>query len=258
MSATIPMASSTATTIIPSTSTDKPVTQEQHFQPSDFSFLAQLLGLLSRTEAGGIDNQELASMAGNLKNSFKKCQTILDHLPGADLSPDEQERVLAEELQILERKKAQLAEYLSWQVFDHTVPDTTTTEPSEITSGDTATGTPLDAPLDITFETADEALIEAANEAASEAANETADEIANEAVSEAANETANEIANETADGIQVKLEDTEGSSTSLSSTASPSVDMSSPPQGALAPSQLRSEISSDLADISMKDSGSPL
>ncbi|KAF9198544.1 MCM DNA helicase complex subunit, partial [Podila verticillata] len=110
----------------------------------------------------------------------------------------------------------------------------------------------------IIFETADEALIEAANEAASEAANETADEIANEAVSEAANETANEIANETADGIQVKLEDTEGSSTSLSSTASPSVDMSSPPQGALAPSQLRSEISSDLADISMKDSGSPL
>ncbi|KAF8984665.1 hypothetical protein BGZ52_012352 [Haplosporangium bisporale] len=229
MSATIPMASSTATTIIPSTSTDKPVTQEQHFQPSDFSFLAQLLGLLSRTEAGGIDNQELASMAGNLKNSFKKCQTILDHLPGADLSPDEQE-----------------------------LPDPTPTEPSEITSGDTATGTPLDAPLDITFETADEALIEAANEAASEAANETADEIANEAVSEAANETANEIANETADGIQVKLEDTEGSSTSLSSTASPSVDMSSPPQGALAPSQLRSEISSDLADISMKDSGSPL
>lgn len=105
MSATIPVASSTATTIIASTSTDKPMTQEQHFQPSDFSFLAQLLGLLSRTEAGGIDNQELASMAGNLKNSFKKCQTILDHLPGADLSPDEQERVLAEELQILERKK---------------------------------------------------------------------------------------------------------------------------------------------------------
>lgn len=105
MSATIPVASSTATTIMPSTSTDKPMTQEQHFQPSDFSFLAQLLGLLSRTEAGGIDNHELASMAGNLKNSFKKCQTILDHLPGADLSPDEQERVLAEELQILERKK---------------------------------------------------------------------------------------------------------------------------------------------------------
>lgn len=79
--------------------------QEQQFQPSDFSFLTQLLNILSKTEAGGVDNQELASMAGNLKNSFKKCQMILDHLPGADLSPDEQERVLAEELQILERKR---------------------------------------------------------------------------------------------------------------------------------------------------------
>ncbi|KAF9361260.1 MCM DNA helicase complex subunit [Mortierella sp. AD094] len=44
---------------------------------------------------------------------------ILDHLPGADLSPDEQERILAEESQVLKRKKAQLATYLSWQVFQH-------------------------------------------------------------------------------------------------------------------------------------------
>ncbi|KAG0038931.1 MCM DNA helicase complex subunit [Podila clonocystis] len=124
-------------------------------------------------------------MAGNLKNSFKKCQMILDHLPGADLSPDEQERVLSEELQILERKKAQLAEYLSWQVFDHKV-DAVTTEPIELTTGDTGaegdtTGTPMDAPSS-TVDTPSE--------------------------------------------IQVKLEDTEGPS--LSSTASPSVDMLSP------------------------------
>ncbi|KAF9283427.1 hypothetical protein BGZ74_001929 [Mortierella antarctica] len=212
MATTVPATSSTTTTIVPSTSTDKSMPQEQQFQPSDFSFLTQLLNILSKTEAGGVDNQELASMAGNLKNSFKKCQMILDHLPGADLSPDEQERVLAEELQILERKRAQLAEYLSWQVFDHNV-DAATTEPSELTTGDTgAGGDTTGTPLDATSSTVD-------------------------------------IPSE----IQVKLEDTEGAS--LSSTASPSVDMLSPPsQGVPLPSQLRTEISSDLADVSMKDS----
>ncbi|KAG0321893.1 hypothetical protein BGZ99_003618 [Dissophora globulifera] len=92
--------------------------QEQTFQPSDFSFLPQLLVILQKLEAGD-DAQELATLASNLKTSFKKCQTILDHLPGADLSPDEQARILAEEIQVLEKKKAQLATYLSWQVFQH-------------------------------------------------------------------------------------------------------------------------------------------
>ncbi|KAF9966257.1 MCM DNA helicase complex subunit [Mortierella alpina] len=88
------------------------------FQPSDFSFLSQLLHIVQKIESGE-DAQEIATLATNLKNSFIKCQTILDHLPGADLSPDEQAKVLAEEMQDLERKKAQLAEYLSWQVFQH-------------------------------------------------------------------------------------------------------------------------------------------
>ncbi|KAG0318235.1 MCM DNA helicase complex subunit, partial [Podila horticola] len=218
MATTAPAASSITSMTAPSTSTDKSMPQEQQFQPSDFSFLTQLLNILNKTEAGGVDNQELASMAGNLKNSFKKCQMILDHLPGADLSPDEQERVLAEELQILERKKAQLAEYLSWQVFDHKV-DAAITEPSELTTGvigareDTA-GTPLDAPSN-TVDTPSE--------------------------------------------IQVKLEDTDIAS--QSPTAAPSVDMQSPPsQGVPLPSQLRSEISSDLADADRKrqrDDGPP-
>ncbi|KAG0083622.1 hypothetical protein BGZ93_001700 [Podila epicladia] len=212
MATTVPAASSTTSTIVPTTATDKSMTQELQFQPSDFSFLTQLLNILNKTEAGGVDNQELASMAGNLKNSFKKCQMILDHLPGADLSPDEQERVLAEELQILERKKAQLAEYLSWQVFDHKV-DAATTESSELTTTDIgAGGSTAGTPLDTTLSTAD-----------------------------------------TPSEIQVKLEDTEGAS--LSSTASPSMDMLSPPsQGGPLPSQLRTEISSELADVSMKDS----
>ncbi|KAF9930967.1 hypothetical protein BGZ67_005560 [Mortierella alpina] len=88
------------------------------FQPSDFSFLSQLLHIVQKIESGE-DAQEIATLATNLKNSFIKCQTILDHLPGADLSPDEQAKVLAEEMQVLERKKAQLAKYLSWQVFQH-------------------------------------------------------------------------------------------------------------------------------------------
>jgi hypothetical protein len=77
---------------------------ELTFQPSDFSFLSQLLHILQKVETGD-DPQEIATLAANLKASFKKCQTILDHLPGADLSPDEQARILEEELKVLEKKK---------------------------------------------------------------------------------------------------------------------------------------------------------
>ncbi|KAF9915689.1 hypothetical protein BX616_005617 [Lobosporangium transversale] len=94
---------------------------EQRFQPSDFSFLSQVLTILQKIEAGE-DAQEIGRLSSNLKTSFKKCQNILDHLPGADLSPDEQEKILAEEMKILERKKAQLKTYLSWQVFQHDNP----------------------------------------------------------------------------------------------------------------------------------------
>ncbi|KAI8354255.1 hypothetical protein B0O80DRAFT_426317 [Mortierella sp. GBAus27b] len=91
---------------------------ELTFQPSDFSFLSQLLHILQKVETGE-DPQEIATLAANLKASFKKCQTILDHLPGADLSPDEQERILEEEMKVLEKKKIQLSNYLAWQVFQN-------------------------------------------------------------------------------------------------------------------------------------------
>ncbi|KAG0365375.1 hypothetical protein BC939DRAFT_38728 [Gamsiella multidivaricata] len=107
----------TLTTLGSATVGDVPET-EQTFQPSDFSFLSQLLHILQKVETGE-DPQEIATLASNLKTSFKKCQTILDHLPGADLSPDEQSRILAEEMQVLEKKRTQLASYLSWQVFQH-------------------------------------------------------------------------------------------------------------------------------------------
>ena len=85
-------------------SSGDPQESEQTFQPSDFSFLSQLLHILQKVESGG-EAQEIATLASNLKTSFKKCQRILDGLPGADLSPDEQARVLTEELQVLEKKK---------------------------------------------------------------------------------------------------------------------------------------------------------
>ncbi|GJJ73193.1 hypothetical protein EMPS_05551 [Entomortierella parvispora] len=101
--------------------------QEQTFQPSDFSFLSQLLHIIQRVESGE-DAQEIAALASNLKTSFKKCQMILDHLPGADLSPDEQDRILAEELEVLERKKAQLASYLAGGVFSHATEENSSNE----------------------------------------------------------------------------------------------------------------------------------
>ncbi|KAG0052553.1 MCM DNA helicase complex subunit [Gryganskiella cystojenkinii] len=101
------------------------IQQEQNFQPSDFSFLPQLLHILQKVESGE-DAQEIATLASNLKTSFKRCQMILDHLPGADLSPDEQNRVLEEEMKVLEKKKSQLSTYLSWQIFNHPVEEENT------------------------------------------------------------------------------------------------------------------------------------
>ncbi|KAG0255526.1 hypothetical protein DFQ27_006212 [Actinomortierella ambigua] len=113
------------------------------FQPSDFSFLNQVLRILEKVETGD-DPQEIATMAGNLKSSFQKCQMILDHLPGADISPDEQARILAEETAVLGRKKAQLQSYLSWGVFHHALPSTDSAPESDavLPQVETAVDTP--------------------------------------------------------------------------------------------------------------------
>ncbi|KAF9954271.1 hypothetical protein BGZ65_004148 [Modicella reniformis] len=111
---------STLTTLTSTTtvSGDAQHETELTFQPSDFSFLSQLLHILQKVETGE-DAQEIATLAANLKTSFKRCQTILDLLPGADLSPDEQTRILEEEVKVLEKKKAQLSQYLAWQIFQN-------------------------------------------------------------------------------------------------------------------------------------------
>ncbi|KAK3841003.1 MAG: hypothetical protein J3R72DRAFT_446324 [Linnemannia gamsii] len=102
-------------TVLTSPNPADPQDADQTFQPSDFSFLSQLLHILQKLEAGE-EAQEIATLASNLKTSFKKCQMILDHLPGADLSADEQGRLLAEEQATLEKKKSQLKKYLEGQV----------------------------------------------------------------------------------------------------------------------------------------------
>ncbi|KAH7036628.1 hypothetical protein BKA57DRAFT_475207 [Linnemannia elongata] len=122
---------STALTSLPNpTDSQDP---DQTFQPSDFSFLSQLLHILQKFEAGE-DAQEIATLASNLKTSFKKCQMILDHLPGADLSADEQGRLLAEEQATLEKKRSQLKKYLEGQVCA-TPPPTTKQEEEESSTG---------------------------------------------------------------------------------------------------------------------------
>ena len=109
---------STLTTTVTSATAGETGGTEQTFQPSDFSFLSQLLHILQKVEAGE-DPQEIATLASNLKTSFKKCQTILDHLPGADLSPNEQADILAEEMQVLEKKKYVLLDfYHDWTLLE--------------------------------------------------------------------------------------------------------------------------------------------
>ncbi|KAF9324785.1 MCM DNA helicase complex subunit [Linnemannia elongata] len=122
---------STALTSLPNPSDAQD--PDQTFQPSDFSFLSQLLHILQKFEAGE-DAQEIATLASNLKTSFKKCQMILDHLPGADLSADEQGRLLAEEQATLEKKRSQLKKYLEGQVCA-TPPPTTKQEEEESSTG---------------------------------------------------------------------------------------------------------------------------
>ncbi|OAQ28107.1 hypothetical protein K457DRAFT_126930 [Linnemannia elongata AG-77] len=122
---------STALTSLPNPSDAQD--PDQTFQPSDFSFLSQLLHILQKFEAGE-DAQEIATLASNLKTSFKKCQMILDHLPGADLSADEQGRLLAEEQATLEKKRSQLKKYLEGQVCA-TPPPTTKQEEEEPSTG---------------------------------------------------------------------------------------------------------------------------
>ncbi|KAF9544284.1 hypothetical protein EC957_012247 [Mortierella hygrophila] len=107
---------------------------DQTFQPSDFSFLSQLLHILQKFEAGE-DAQEIATLASNLKTSFKKCQMILDHLPGADLSADQQGRLLAEEQATLEKKRSQLKKYLEGQICATPPPSTKQEEEEPSTAG---------------------------------------------------------------------------------------------------------------------------
>ncbi|KAG0232679.1 hypothetical protein BGW41_001769 [Actinomortierella wolfii] len=142
MQAGVQAAASAVATAAPTAATSNGTEEAiMSFQPSDFSFLNQVLHILEKVESGD-DPHEIATLAGNLKSSFQKCQMILDHLPGADISPDEQERILEEKTAILARKKAQLQEYLSWSIFQHTLP---TADPARATT--TATpGAVIDTP----------------------------------------------------------------------------------------------------------------
>ncbi|CAG8483685.1 6098_t:CDS:2 [Paraglomus occultum] len=84
--------------------TEKPNDDERIFQRSEFTFLPQIAQILELIESSN-DKQEINKLTLKLKESFQRCHQILEDLPGADLSREAQDELLAEEKDILQQKK---------------------------------------------------------------------------------------------------------------------------------------------------------
>ncbi|RUP46813.1 hypothetical protein BC936DRAFT_146494 [Jimgerdemannia flammicorona] len=107
------MATPSTTSNYPSVpATPTATTMPYQFQRSDFTLLPQLAQILERLEQGQ-DLAEIGRAVKGLNESFVRCQRILDQLPGADLSREEQENQLRQETQVLTLKKAQLRQYMN-------------------------------------------------------------------------------------------------------------------------------------------------
>jgi hypothetical protein len=80
------------------------------FKKSDFSFVEdfnQVIDLL----LNGNNPDAVGKAVGQLEEKFEHAKQVLESLPGLQYTKEEQEAILAEELQVLERKKNQLQSY---------------------------------------------------------------------------------------------------------------------------------------------------
>ena len=80
------------------------------FKKSDFSFVEdfnQIIGLILT----GNNSDAVGKSVAQLEEKFENAKQVLDSLPGLQYTKEEQETLLADELKVLERKKAQLQSY---------------------------------------------------------------------------------------------------------------------------------------------------
>ncbi|CAG8604415.1 603_t:CDS:2 [Racocetra fulgida] len=69
--------------------------EPDRFPREEFSFLPHVVQLLDKVSSG----------KNELKEKFQRCHQILQELPGADLSREEQEALLRAENALLEQKR---------------------------------------------------------------------------------------------------------------------------------------------------------
>ncbi|KAJ1969782.1 hypothetical protein H4R35_006048 [Dimargaris xerosporica] len=91
-----------------------PVTEG--FHPANFEFIPQITRILDAV-ASGNDRAHIARMVANLYQRLDQCQQMVQALPGADSSTQQQEERLTRERLALEKKTAQLEKYLSLPAF---------------------------------------------------------------------------------------------------------------------------------------------
>ncbi|CAG8494450.1 15142_t:CDS:2 [Dentiscutata heterogama] len=80
------------------------------FPREEFSFLPQVVQILDKVSSGK-NEIEIRNMTKKLKEKFQRCHQILQELPGADLSREEQEELLRTEKESLEQKRAARRKY---------------------------------------------------------------------------------------------------------------------------------------------------
>ncbi|CAG8542875.1 5373_t:CDS:2 [Diversispora eburnea] len=92
--------------------------QVDRFPREEFSFLPYIMQILDKVETVETDKNE-NEIKTMLKEKFQRCQQILCELPGADLTPVEQEQILKEEKQILEQRRIARHKYSELSIMSN-------------------------------------------------------------------------------------------------------------------------------------------
>lgn len=87
------------------------------FKKSDFTFVEdfnQIIDLL----LNGSNPDAVGKAVAQLQDKFQNAKQVLESLPGLQYTKEEQELILAQELQVLDRKKKQLSSYKHLSTMD--------------------------------------------------------------------------------------------------------------------------------------------
>lgn len=85
-------------------------TTQPLFKKSDFSFTEDFNQIID-IMLNGNNPDAVGKAVAQLEEKFENAKQVLESLPGLQYTKEQQEAILAEELQVLERKKNQLQSY---------------------------------------------------------------------------------------------------------------------------------------------------